>query len=82
MSADRVRLAGISAAPLDLAAHLALVDDARMGAETSFVGRVATTIRMPRARSSRSSTPRIPTLRRPCAPWQRRPSGRPTRSSR
>jgi molybdopterin synthase catalytic subunit len=40
MSADRVRLAGISAAPIDLAAHLALVDDARMGAETSFVGRV------------------------------------------
>lgn len=40
MTADRVRRAEISATPIDLAAHLALVDDARMGAETSFVGRV------------------------------------------
>ena len=35
-----VRLAAISAAPLSLDAHLALVDDAAMGAEVSFVGRV------------------------------------------
>lgn len=40
MTADRVRRAEISATRIDLAAHLALVDDARMGAETSFVGRV------------------------------------------
>jgi molybdopterin synthase catalytic subunit len=40
MNADRVRLAAISSTPIDLAAHLALVDDAGMGAETSFVGRV------------------------------------------
>ena len=35
-----VRIAAISAEPLDLAAHLAAVDDPAMGAETSFVGRV------------------------------------------
>lgn len=35
-----VRLAAISAAPLDLATHLAAVDDPTMGAETTFVGRV------------------------------------------
>jgi len=35
-----VRLARISAEPLDLAAHLEAVDDARMGAEITFVGRV------------------------------------------
>jgi molybdopterin synthase catalytic subunit len=35
-----VRLARISAEPLALDAHLELVEDARMGAETSFVGRV------------------------------------------
>ncbi|MET0812363.1 MAG: molybdenum cofactor biosynthesis protein MoaE [Microbacterium sp.] len=35
-----VRVAAISAEPLDLAAHLAAVDDPTMGAETSFVGRV------------------------------------------
>jgi len=39
-SPTAVRLAAISAEPIDLAAHLALVDDAAMGAETSFVGRV------------------------------------------
>ncbi|MBP2435789.1 molybdenum cofactor biosynthesis protein MoaE [Microbacterium amylolyticum] len=37
---DDVRRARISAEPIDLAAHLAAVDDPRMGAETSFVGRV------------------------------------------
>ncbi|MFT4229804.1 MAG: molybdenum cofactor biosynthesis protein MoaE [Microbacterium sp.] len=35
-----VRLAAISAEPLDVAAHLALVADRSAGAETSFVGRV------------------------------------------
>lgn len=35
-----VRLAAISAEPLDVAAHVAAVDDAAMGAETTFVGRV------------------------------------------
>jgi molybdopterin synthase catalytic subunit len=35
-----VRLAAISAEPLDVAAHLAAVDDAAVGAVTSFVGRV------------------------------------------
>ncbi|MBN9196405.1 MAG: molybdenum cofactor biosynthesis protein MoaE, partial [Microbacterium sp.] len=35
-----VRIAAVSAEPLDLAAHLAAVADPRMGAETSFVGRV------------------------------------------
>lgn len=36
----RVAIARISAEPLDVAAHLASVDDPRAGAETSFVGRV------------------------------------------
>ena len=35
-----VRLAAISAEPLDLDAHLAAVDDATAGAVTTFVGRV------------------------------------------
>ncbi|WP_340638581.1 molybdenum cofactor biosynthesis protein MoaE [Microbacterium protaetiae] len=35
-----VRLAQISSAPLDVAAHIAAVDDPRMGAEITFVGRV------------------------------------------
>ena len=35
-----VRRAAISSTPLSLAEHLALVDDPRMGAETSFAGRV------------------------------------------
>jgi len=35
-----VRIAAISAEPLDVAAHLAAVDDPAMGAEASFVGRV------------------------------------------
>lgn len=35
-----VRMAAVSADQLDVAAHLALVDDVAMGAETSFVGRV------------------------------------------
>ncbi|WP_137843185.1 molybdenum cofactor biosynthesis protein MoaE [Microbacterium sp. 2FI] len=35
-----VRLAAISAEPLDLDAHLAAVDDAAVGAVTTFVGRV------------------------------------------
>ena len=35
-----VRLAAISAEPLDLDAHLAAVDDAGAGAVTTFVGRV------------------------------------------
>jgi len=37
---DAVRVAAISAEPLDLDAHLRAVDDARMGAVTTFVGRV------------------------------------------
>ncbi|MFD4959156.1 molybdenum cofactor biosynthesis protein MoaE [Microbacterium sp. NPDC058389] len=37
---DAVRLAAISAEPLDLDAHLRAVDDPRMGAVTTFVGRV------------------------------------------
>lgn len=35
-----VRLAAVTTEPLDLAAHLAAVDDPAMGAETSFAGRV------------------------------------------
>lgn len=35
-----VRQAKIDSEPLSLAEHLALIDDPRMGAETSFVGRV------------------------------------------
>ncbi len=35
-----VRLAAISAEPLDLDAHLRAIDDSRMGAVTTFVGRV------------------------------------------
>lgn len=35
-----VRRAAISTDPLDLAAHLALVDDGAVGAECTFVGRV------------------------------------------
>lgn len=35
-----VRIAAISDAPLDVAAHLDAVDDPRFGATTSFVGRV------------------------------------------
>ncbi|GAA5202384.1 molybdenum cofactor biosynthesis protein MoaE [Microbacterium jejuense] len=35
-----VRLAAISSEPLDLEAHLRAVDDPRMGAVTTFVGRV------------------------------------------
>jgi len=38
--AGAVRLAAISAEPLDLDAHLRAVDDPRMGAVTTFVGRV------------------------------------------
>jgi molybdopterin synthase catalytic subunit len=37
---DAVRVAAISAEPLDLDAHLRAVDDPRMGAVTTFVGRV------------------------------------------
>lgn len=37
---ETVRLAAISDAPLDLDAHLRAVDDPRMGAVTTFVGRV------------------------------------------
>ena len=40
VSADAVRVAAISAEPLDLDAHLRAVDDPRMGAVTTFVGRV------------------------------------------
>lgn len=40
VSTDAVRVAVISAEPLDLDAHLRAVDDARMGAVTTFVGRV------------------------------------------
>lgn len=39
-SADPVRVAAISDGPLDLDAHLRAVDDPRMGAVTTFVGRV------------------------------------------
>lgn len=35
-----VRLAAISEEPLDLAAHLAAVEDTRLGAVTTFIGRV------------------------------------------
>lgn len=35
-----VRIAAISADPISLDEHAAAIDDARMGAETSFVGRV------------------------------------------
>ncbi|NYE19332.1 molybdenum cofactor biosynthesis protein MoaE [Microbacterium immunditiarum] len=38
--ADAVRVAAISADPLDLDAHLAAIDDATAGAVTTFVGRV------------------------------------------
>ena len=38
--ADAVRIAAISAEPLDLDAHLRAVDDASVGAVTTFVGRV------------------------------------------
>ena len=37
---DAVRIAAISGEPLDLDAHLLAVDDPRMGAVTTFVGRV------------------------------------------
>jgi len=40
VSTDAVRMAAISAEPLDLDAHLRAVDDAHMGAVTTFVGRV------------------------------------------
>lgn len=40
VSASAVRVAAISAEPLDLDAHLRAVDDPRMGAVTTFVGRV------------------------------------------
>jgi len=40
VSADAVRVAAISAEVLDLDAHLRAVDDRRMGAVTTFVGRV------------------------------------------
>jgi molybdopterin synthase catalytic subunit len=40
VSTDAVRVAAISAEPLDLDAHLRAVDDRRMGAVTTFVGRV------------------------------------------
>ncbi|KAF2414125.1 molybdenum cofactor biosynthesis protein MoaE [Microbacterium sp. B35-04] len=40
VSTDAVRVAAISAEPLDLDAHLRAVDDSRMGAVTTFVGRV------------------------------------------
>lgn len=37
---NEVRLAAISEEPLDLAAHLAAVEDTRLGAVTTFIGRV------------------------------------------
>jgi len=40
VSTDAVRVAAISAEALDLDAHLRAVDDPRMGAVTTFVGRV------------------------------------------
>ena len=40
VSTDAVRVSAISAEPLDLDAHLRAVDDSRMGAVTTFVGRV------------------------------------------
>ena len=40
VSTDAVRVAAISAEPLDLDAHLRAVDDSRMGAVTTFIGRV------------------------------------------
>jgi molybdopterin synthase catalytic subunit len=38
--AEHVRIARISPDPIRLDEHIAAIDDARMGAETSFVGRV------------------------------------------
>jgi molybdopterin synthase catalytic subunit len=40
VSTDAVRVAAISAEPLDLDAHLRAVEDSHMGAVTTFVGRV------------------------------------------
>ncbi|MDQ7879667.1 molybdenum cofactor biosynthesis protein MoaE [Microbacterium sp. QXD-8] len=40
VTTDAVRVAAIRAEPLDLDAHLHAVDDSRMGAVTTFVGRV------------------------------------------
>ena len=40
MGGEAVRIAEISGEPLDVDAHLAAVDDPRVGAVTSFVGRV------------------------------------------
>jgi molybdopterin synthase catalytic subunit len=40
VSTDAVRVAAISAEPLDLDTHLRAVDDSHMGAVTTFVGRV------------------------------------------
>ncbi|HEY9310148.1 MAG TPA: molybdenum cofactor biosynthesis protein MoaE [Microbacterium sp.] len=40
VSTDAVRVAAISGEPLDLDAHLRAVHDSRMGAVTTFVGRV------------------------------------------
>ncbi|WP_109211470.1 MULTISPECIES: molybdenum cofactor biosynthesis protein MoaE [Microbacterium] len=40
VAANAVRVAAISPEPLDLDAHLRAVDDAHMGAVTTFVGRV------------------------------------------
>ncbi|WP_203580341.1 molybdenum cofactor biosynthesis protein MoaE [Microbacterium hibisci] len=40
VATNAVRVAAISAEPLDLDAHLRAVDDAHMGAVTTFVGRV------------------------------------------
>lgn len=37
---EAVRMAAVSAEPLDLDAHLRAIDDPRMGAVTTFVGRV------------------------------------------
>lgn len=45
-----VRIAAIVEHPLDLDAHLAAVDDPRLGAVTTFVGACATTTRMPTPR--------------------------------
>ncbi|GAB3272238.1 molybdenum cofactor biosynthesis protein MoaE [Microbacterium lacusdiani] len=40
LAAETVRIARISATPIRLDEHVAAIDDPRMGAETSFVGRV------------------------------------------
>lgn len=69
-----VRLAAMSDEPLDLDAHLAAVEDRRLGAVTTFIGRVSSAwttarIRMPMRRCAGSPKRRSPAAARP--PWWR-----------